>query len=140
MPWWANNSRGRCKKRVKIRRHFSKQTRVSSYFLEGLPYITSAKFSDFFTPSPLVTVTNQQILFLLSAFWGPPSPSPTPDVIYGSPFRRHTKDPFCGLWSGGERVCADKLCTAKKSPFMSPTQRSIKDRVDSFQEKNQSTI
>ena len=38
----------------------------------------------FFTPSPLVTVTNQLILFLLSAFWGPPSP-PTSDVIYGSP-------------------------------------------------------
>ena len=27
------------------------------------------------TPSPLVTVTNQQIVFLLSAFWGPPPPT-----------------------------------------------------------------
>ena len=38
--------------------------------LRGLPYKTSAKFSDFLTPPPLVTVTNQLILFLLSAFWG----------------------------------------------------------------------
>ena len=30
----------------------------------------------FFTPSPLVTVTIQLILFLSSAFWGPPSPHP----------------------------------------------------------------
>ena len=29
----------------------------------------------------LVTVTNQQIVFLSSAFWGPP----TADIIYGSP-------------------------------------------------------
>ena len=39
--------------------------------------MTSANFSDFLTPSPgpLVTVTNQLILFLLSAFWGtPPHP------------------------------------------------------------------
>ena len=27
---------------------------------------------NFFTPSPLATVTNQLILFLSSAFWGPP--------------------------------------------------------------------
>ena len=31
--------------------------------------MTSATFCDFLTPSPLVTVTNQLILFLLSAFW-----------------------------------------------------------------------
>ena len=51
----------------------------------------SAKFWDFLTPPPLlVTVTNQPILFLLSAFGRPPhplrtSPPPTADVIYGSP-------------------------------------------------------
>ena len=50
----------------------------------GLPYMTSAKISDFF--DPLVTVKNQLIVFLLSAFWGPPPP-PTADVIYGSPQR-----------------------------------------------------
>ena len=42
------------------------------------------KIVGFFYPFPLVTVTNQQILFLLSAFWGPPAPPPA-DVIYGSP-------------------------------------------------------
>ena len=46
------------------------------------PYMTSALFSDFDTPP--VTVTNQLILFLSSAFWGPPSPT---HVIYGSPLR-----------------------------------------------------
>ena len=44
--------------------------------------MTSAKLSGFLTPSPLVTVTNQLILFLLSANWDPP---PIADVIYGSP-------------------------------------------------------
>ena len=52
--------------------------------VRGLPYMTSAKFSDFWTPSPPFTVTNQLILFLSSAFWGPPPP-PTADVIYGNP-------------------------------------------------------
>ena len=58
----------------------------------GLPYMTSAKFSDFFyltiTKCSLVTFTNQLILFLLSAFWGPPSPPPTADVIYVSPLTK----------------------------------------------------
>ena len=31
-------------------------------------------FSDFLTPSPLVTVTNQLIVFLSSAIWGHPLP------------------------------------------------------------------
>ena len=44
--------------------------------------MTSAKFSDFLTFSPLVTYRNQLILSLSSAFGGPP---PTADVIYGSP-------------------------------------------------------
>ena len=39
---------------------------------KGLPYMTFATFSDFLTPSPLVTYRNQVILFLWSAFWGPP--------------------------------------------------------------------
>ena len=45
--------------------------------------MTSAKFTEFLTPSPLVDVANQLILFLLSA----PSPAPphTADVIFGSP-------------------------------------------------------
>ena len=47
--------------------------------------MTSAKFSDFLTPSPLVNVTNQLILFLSSAHWGPHLPPPPADVIYGSP-------------------------------------------------------
>ena len=48
----------------------------------GLPYMTSAKCWDFFNHSPLVTYINQLILFLSSAFWGPP---PSVDVTYGSP-------------------------------------------------------
>ena len=47
-------------------------------FLSGLrvlPYMMSKKLSDFFYPLPLVTVANQLILFLLSAFWGPPPPT-----------------------------------------------------------------
>ena len=43
--------------------------------------MTSTKISD---PLPPVTVTNQLILFLSSAFWAP-LPPPTADVIYGSP-------------------------------------------------------
>ena len=43
--------------------------------LGGLPYMTSAKFLDLLTHTP-VTFTNQLILFLLSAFWGHPSPHP----------------------------------------------------------------
>ena len=39
-----------------------------------------------FLPLPLVTVTNQLMLFLLSVF-GDPLPPPTADVIYGSPLR-----------------------------------------------------
>ena len=34
--------------------------------------MTSAKFSDFLTPSPIVTVTNQLMVFLSSAFLRPP--------------------------------------------------------------------
>ena len=37
----------------------------------------------FFDP-PLVTYKNQLILFLMSAFWGPPSPWSV-DVIFGRP-------------------------------------------------------
>ena len=50
----------------------------------------------FFDPLPLVTVTNQLILFLLTAFWGSLPPH-TADIIlvYGSPLsylaqKRHT--------------------------------------------------
>ena len=42
----------------------------------GRPYMMSAKCSDILTPSPLVTVTNQLVLFLMSAFRGHPSPQP----------------------------------------------------------------
>ena len=43
--------------------------------VRGLPYMTSAKFSDFLTPSPIVTVTNQLMVFLSSAFLRtPPHP------------------------------------------------------------------
>ena len=46
--------------------------------------MTSATFSDFLTPFPLVTVTNQLILFLPSAFWGTP-PTHCGRHTYGSP-------------------------------------------------------
>ena len=49
--------------------------------------MTSAKIYDFWTPLPLVTVTNQLNLFLSSAIWGPTSPPPTADVKYGSPLK-----------------------------------------------------
>ena len=43
-------------------------------------------FINLLTPSPLVTVTNQLILFSSSAFWGPPSPHPLrTSYVYGSP-------------------------------------------------------
>ena len=42
--------------------------------LRGLPYMTTAKCSDILT-LPLVTVINQLILFISSAFWGTPSPT-----------------------------------------------------------------
>ena len=45
----------------------------------GLPYMTSAYFWEFFIHPP-VTVTNQLILFLSSAFLGPPPP-PTAEVL-----------------------------------------------------------
>ena len=42
----------------------------------GFPYMTSVQFLDFLTqPLPPVTHRDQLILFLLSAFWGPPSPT-----------------------------------------------------------------
>ena len=49
---------------------------ISAVCFRGLPYMTSARFSDFSTPPPLVTVTNLLILFRSSAFWGHPSPHP----------------------------------------------------------------
>ena len=45
----------------------------------------STNFVSFVCFFLLVTVTNQLILFLSSAFWGPSLPPPTADVIYGSP-------------------------------------------------------
>ena len=54
---------------------------------KGLPYMTSAKISDFFTPSPLVRKFTQPPLLRLltmSAFEGTPSPL-SADVIHGSP-------------------------------------------------------
>ena len=53
--------------------------------VRGLPYMTSARFSNFFTPSPLVTVTNKLILFLSSAFWGPPPPTDCRRHIWKTP-------------------------------------------------------
>ena len=43
-----------------------------------------------FLPPPPGTYRNQLILFILSAFWGPPSPPSSADVIYGNPLRRVT--------------------------------------------------
>ena len=58
---------------------------ISLLLLRGPPYKTSSKFTDFFTPPLLVTVTNQQILFLSSVFWGPPPPTKCGRHTYGSP-------------------------------------------------------
>ena len=57
----------------------SSQVRCLGKLSLGLPYMMSAKFSDL---TPPVTVTNQLILSLSSAFLGPPLPPPTADVIY----------------------------------------------------------
>ena len=66
-----------------IEGHFFSNPRCSESCVWGLPFMTSANISDFSDPPfPLVTYRNQLILFLSSAFWGPPS---SPDVIYGSP-------------------------------------------------------
>ena len=48
--------------------------------------MTSAKFSDFLTPSPIVTVTNQLMVFLSSAFWRTHAPPLTH-------FGRHIRKP-----------------------------------------------
>ena len=50
----------------------------------GLPVMTSRKFTDFVYPLPLVTITNQLIVFLSSAFWGP-APPLSAEIIDGSP-------------------------------------------------------
>ena len=57
----------------------------NSCLLRG-SYMTSAKFSNFLTPSHLVTVTNQLILFHLSAFRGPISPHPLRTSYMEAPF------------------------------------------------------
>ena len=51
----------------------------------GLPCMTSAKFSDFLTASPLVTVSYQLILFLSSTLCGPPPPTHCGLHIWKSP-------------------------------------------------------
>ena len=50
--------------------------------------MTSAKISDFLTPSPLVTNRNQLILFLSSACWGPSIPHAVRTSYKYGPFRR----------------------------------------------------
>ena len=47
-------------------------------------HILRPRIFEFVDPTP-VKYRNQLILFLLTVFWGPPSPPPTADVIYGSP-------------------------------------------------------
>ena len=89
--WWSDTVATNCPSRPKqflaprVTNIASDWMNSSIFYMEhlykgqpvrGLPYMTSAKFSYFFIPIPLVTVTNQMILFLLSAFWGPPSPHP----------------------------------------------------------------
>ena len=65
-------------------RYYSNYVRpIALVYIRGLPYMASAKLSEFFT-SPPVAYKNQLILFLLSAFWEPPPPW-SGDVICGSP-------------------------------------------------------
>ena len=45
-------------------------------FFLGASMYDVRKILGFFYPPPLVTVANQLNLFLLSAFWGAPSPHP----------------------------------------------------------------
>ena len=50
--------------------------------LRGHPNMTSTTFLDFWTPPCNVTTYRiRSTLFLLTAFWGAPSPPPTADVI-----------------------------------------------------------
>ena len=57
-------------------------------FTKGLPYMTSAKFSDFFIPPPLFLSQISWFCFFV-CFLGTPLPPPTADVIYGSPLNKH---------------------------------------------------
>ena len=79
-------------------------------FLEEASIYDVRKIFGFMDPSPLVTVTNQLILFLSSAFWGPNSLPPTADVIYGSPLRRRD--------ARSEKRTTTRI--AKKPLFLSP--------------------
>ena len=64
---------------------------------EGASMYDDRKILGFFDPLPhLLTVTNHFILFLSSAFGGPP-PLPSADVIYGSPLT-------------DRRVCCRVIC------------------------------
>ena len=57
-------------------------------------FMTSAKFSVFLIPSP-VTVPNQLILFLSSAFWGPlPHPMQTSYMEAPLPNHPYLQDPL----------------------------------------------
>ena len=55
-----------------------------------LPYMMSARFSDFLTTPPLVTHKSAGFVPFVS-FLGTLSPSPTADVIYESPLTRQSR-------------------------------------------------
>ena len=78
--------------------------------------MTSANVSDFLTPSPLTTVTNQLILFLSSAFWGSPYP------------HRLRKPPFaCQLFGALWDFLRFRCCFRSQKPHLSPPDNGLAD-------------
>ena len=51
----------------------------------GLPYVTSAKFSDFWTPPVISSYTEFTQPRSFRLLFGDPLPPPTAEVLYGSP-------------------------------------------------------
>ena len=58
----------------------------SSHLVRGLPYMTSAKLSDFWTPSPLCHIHNSCNLVPFICFLGTPLPQPLQTSYMEVPF------------------------------------------------------
>ena len=81
--------------------------------------MTSAKYSDFLPPSPLVTVTLTQLISTVVCFWGTPLPAPNADIICTCPF---------------SHLCSVSLfaCLSSISRVPLPTARKRREESSSF--------